>query len=155
MSKNIGFISTRFAGTDGVTLEASKWAQVFRQMGHQCFWFAGQLDRSPERSMLVEEAFFQHSQNQRINARVLGRKARSVEVTDKIQALKSFLKEKLYQFIERFTIDLLVPQNALTIPMHVPWGSIRPRVPTLSSPPLRTSWAFWPFWVLPLYSNSI
>ena len=25
---NIGFISTRFAGTDGVTLEAEKWADV-------------------------------------------------------------------------------------------------------------------------------
>jgi hypothetical protein len=27
---NIGFISTRFSGVDGVTLEASKWEQVFR-----------------------------------------------------------------------------------------------------------------------------
>ncbi|MGD2151053.1 MAG: hypothetical protein PVF99_10635 [Desulfobacterales bacterium] len=63
MEKNIGFISTRFSGTDGVTLEASKWAQVFRQMGHQCFWFAGKLDKSPERSMLVPEAFFEHEKS--------------------------------------------------------------------------------------------
>ena len=49
MVKNIGFVSTRFAGTDGVTLEASKWAQVLKRMGHNNFWFAGLLDRSPER----------------------------------------------------------------------------------------------------------
>jgi hypothetical protein len=60
MAQNIGFVSTRFAGTDGVTLEASKWAQVFKSTGHNYFWFAGLLDRSPARSFLVPEAFFQH-----------------------------------------------------------------------------------------------
>jgi glycosyltransferase involved in cell wall biosynthesis len=122
MGKNIGFISTRFAGTDGVTLEASKWAQVFRQMGHQCYWFAGQLDRHPERSMLVPEAFFQHDQNQWINKRILGKKARSSSATDMIQSMKTLLKVRINEFIETFSIDLLVPQNALTIPLHVPLG---------------------------------
>ena len=38
----IGFISTRFHGTDGVSLEAAKWAEVFEKyLGHECFWFAG------------------------------------------------------------------------------------------------------------------
>ena len=122
MGKHIGFISTRFAGTDGVTLEASKWAQVFRQMGHQCFWFAGQLDKHPERSMRVPEAFFQHEQNQWINERILGKKARSSSVTDMIQSMKTLLKVRIKEFIDTFAIDLLVPQNALTIPMHVPLG---------------------------------
>ena len=122
MGKHIGFISTRFAGTDGVTLEASKWAQVFRQMGHECYWFAGQLDKSPERSMQVPEAFFQHEQNQWVNERILGKKARSSSMTDMIQSMKTLLKVRIKEFIETFAIDLIVPQNALTIPMHVPLG---------------------------------
>ena len=122
MSKNIGFISTRLAGTDGVTLEASKWAQVLRQMGHRCYWFAGKLDKTPERSMLVPEAFFQHEQNQWINNRILGKKKRSSTVTDMIHALKTLLKVRIQEFIEQFDIDLIVIQNALTIPMHVPLG---------------------------------
>lgn len=122
MGKNIGFISTRFAGTDGVTLEASKWAQVLREMGHQCFWFAGELDKNPARSMLVPEAFFQHAKNQSINERILGKKARSSEVTSAIQNLKTFLKVRIEEFMDKFSIDLLIPQNALTIPMHVPLG---------------------------------
>ena len=122
MGKNIGFISTRFAGTDGVTLEASKWAQVFRQMGHQCFWFAGELDKSPERSMLIPEAFFQHEKNRWINEHILGKRTRSSEATDAIQSLKTFLKVRIKEFIQNFSIDLLLPQNALTIPMHVPLG---------------------------------
>jgi hypothetical protein len=31
--KNIGFVSTRFAGTDGVTLESSKWAEIMKKTG--------------------------------------------------------------------------------------------------------------------------
>ena len=122
MGKHFGFISTRFAGTDGVTLEASKWAQVLRQMGHECFWFAGQSDKSPERSMAVPEAFFQHEQNRWINDRILGKKGRGPSVTDMIQAIKTLLKVRIREFIDTFSIDLLVPQNALTIPMHVPLG---------------------------------
>jgi len=44
MGKNIGLISTRFAKTDGVTLESGKWAQMLRSMGHNGCGFAGRLD---------------------------------------------------------------------------------------------------------------
>ncbi len=122
MGKNIGFVSTRFSGTDGVTLESSKWAQVLKGMGHQYFWFAGLLDRRPERSFLVPEAFFQHEKNRWINEQVLGRKQRDPRATDGIYELKVFLKKKLREFVDRFEIDLLVAQNVLTIPMHIPLG---------------------------------
>jgi glycosyltransferase involved in cell wall biosynthesis len=122
MSKKIGFISTRFAGADGVSLEASKWAVVLRENGHHCFWFAGELDRYPERSMLVPEAHFQHEENKRINERIIGNKKRDTGITDAIHSSKSYLKSKLYEFISKFDIDLLVAENVLTIPMHVPLG---------------------------------
>ena len=57
MLKRIGFVSTRFAGTDGVTLESGKWAEIFEQNGHSCFWFAGKLDHGARKSLLVSEAF--------------------------------------------------------------------------------------------------
>ena len=122
MKKNVGFVSTRFSGTDGVTLEASKWAIVFRQCGHQCFWFAGMSDRRPEHSFLIPEAFFQHEKNQWINARVIGKERRDSTVTDAIYDLKSYLKKQLKEFIQTFNIDLLVAENILTIPMHIPLG---------------------------------
>ncbi|BBO74284.1 glycosyl transferase [Desulfosarcina widdelii] len=122
MGKNIGFISTRFAGTDGVTLEASKWAQVLRSMGHNCYWFAGQLDKDPAISMLVPRAFFQDEKNLWINARILGHKRRDDIVTDAIHETKVLLKRHIREFIQKFDIDLIIPQNALTIPMHVPLG---------------------------------
>lgn len=122
MSKNIGFVSTRFAGTDGVTLEASKWAQVLKSMGHKHFWFAGLLDRSPERSFLVPEAFFQHEKNRWIDQQIFGKKRRDPAVTDAIFELKNLLKLKLKEFIQKFSVHLLIAENILTIPMHIPLG---------------------------------
>ena len=43
--KNVGFVSTRLAGTDGVSLEAAKWASIFEKEGLSCFYFAGECDR--------------------------------------------------------------------------------------------------------------
>jgi glycosyltransferase involved in cell wall biosynthesis len=122
MPKNIGFISTRFAGTDGVTLEASKWAQVLKRDGHHCFWFAGLLDRSAERCFLVPEAFFQHEQTQWINEQIFGKKTRDSAVTDAIFDLKILLKKQLKKFIQAFDIHLLIAENILTIPMHISLG---------------------------------
>ncbi len=122
MGKNIGFVSTRFAGTDGVTLEASKWAGVLEDRGHNCYWFAGELDRQPDQCFSVPEAHFKHEQNEWINKRIIGKTDRKASVTDTIHALASILKVQLREFIEQFAIDIFVVENALTIPMHVPLG---------------------------------
>jgi hypothetical protein len=37
----IGFVSTRFSSTDGVSLETEKWAHVLKGFGQECFYFAG------------------------------------------------------------------------------------------------------------------
>lgn len=122
MGKNIGFVSTRFAGTDGVTMEACKWARVFNRKGHNCFWFAGELEMGQDKSFTVPEAHFHHPQNIWINHRIFGKKKRKTFVTQIIHSLRSRLKTQLYKFFHRFDIDMLVAENTLTIPMHVPLG---------------------------------
>lgn len=120
--KNIGFVSTRFAGIDGVSLEAGKWSEVLEQNGHQCFWFAGELDRDPEKSFLEPKAHFQHSRIRWINSQIFGKKRRKHVITESIHALRSFLKTRLYNFLNQFHIDLLIVENALTIPLNIPLG---------------------------------
>ena len=58
--KNVGFISTRLAGTDGVSLETAKWAKIFKEEGYTDYYMAGELDTPPDRSYLLEEAHFSH-----------------------------------------------------------------------------------------------
>ncbi len=44
------------------------------------------------------------------------------QLTTKIHDIKELLKNELYDFIAKFKIDLLVPENALTIPLNIPLG---------------------------------
>jgi hypothetical protein len=60
-SRNIGLVSTRFAGTDGVTLETTKWTTVLERLGHACYYFCGECDRPPDKSYVVPEAFYRPS----------------------------------------------------------------------------------------------
>jgi glycosyltransferase involved in cell wall biosynthesis len=119
---NIGFVSTRFQGTDGVSLEANKWARVLEDSGHSTFWFAGRLDRDPEKSMLDPHAYFKNNDIDFINQRIFGCTSRSTNTTDRIFSLSTFLRASLYKFVQKFHIDILCVQNALCIPMNVPLG---------------------------------
>jgi glycosyltransferase involved in cell wall biosynthesis len=118
--KNIGFVSTRLAGTDGVSLETMKWADVLESLGHKCFYMAGELDQEPEKCFLVEEAHFSHPAIRDVYCESFAADVRSRSVTDRIHELSRSLKDKVYEFVERFNIDLLIPENVLAIPLNIP-----------------------------------
>jgi mannosylglucosylglycerate synthase len=144
---HIGFISTRFAGTDGVSLETEKWATVLERFGHQCFYFAGQCDRPAEQSQIVPEAFYRHPDIDLINQQAYSgswtvmKEARSAHpemahlhrdffsiyvrpphMTRRINELKEYFKEELYKFARRFHLEILIIENAVTIPLNLPLG---------------------------------
>ena len=119
---NIGFISTRLAGTDGVTLETLKWARICRDLGHQAFFCAGQLDPAINPSFLIPEAHFAHPEIVALQQKCFGVHTRSAETTEQLHALRGRLKIGLAEFVKKFAIDVLVPENALTIPMNLPLG---------------------------------
>jgi mannosylglucosylglycerate synthase len=121
-SRRIGFVGTRFYGTDGVTLEAKKWATLLTEQGHACAWMGGLLDTPPDVSEEVPLAFFGHPEVAHVQAGLFGVQTRTRDLTRRIQSIKERLKDSLYRFIERFDLDVWVPQNALAIPMHLPFG---------------------------------
>ncbi len=118
----IGFVSTRFKGTDGVSLETEKWAAVLERAGHTCFYFAGDCDRPAEISRVVPEAFFQHPDIALINRTVFTQSVRPPDITRRIHALKNHLKDELYRFISEFDLELLITENVQAIPIHIPLG---------------------------------
>ena len=120
--KNIGFISTRIAGTDGVSHEIEKWARVLERLGHRCFYCAGDADRPPGLCRIIEEAHFKHPDIVSINEAVFGKTLRAEETTRRIHAMTVNIKEKLARFVRDFGIDCIIAENSLTIPMNVPLG---------------------------------
>ncbi len=120
--KRIGFVSTRLAGTDGVSLETCKWVSVLHGSDYECFFFAGESDWPEERSYVVAEVHFDHPDIRSLNADLFDNYTRRPETSAKIQKISAYLKSHLYTFIQKYGIDLLIVENALSIPMNIPLG---------------------------------
>jgi len=118
---NIGFVSFRFCGTDGVSLETEKWAEVLEQMGHRCFYLAGECDTPPERSMVVKEAHFRDPEVARMHDRFLNSTRRTHPEGLWIKERSEFLYKKVKEFVNRFDLDLLVPENVFSYPLNIPF----------------------------------
>jgi len=143
--RRIGFVGTRFAGTDGVTLEAEKWASVLERMGHSCAWFAGQLDERFTPGRTVPEAFYRHPQVAALTRELFSPGAaelagatdpgvavrrrdffspyvRSPWISRRMEELRDHLYAELVRFCADLDVELLIVENALAIPVHVPLG---------------------------------
>ena len=120
MGKYIGFVSFRISGTDGVSLETKKWAEVFERHDYTAYYFAGELDTPPEVSYICEEAHFKHPEMIKLYNMSFDRELRPRELTEGIHEYRKKLKDELYDFIQEHRIDLLIPQNTLTIPLNIP-----------------------------------
>jgi glycosyltransferase involved in cell wall biosynthesis len=118
----IGFISTRFCGTDGVSLETTKWEKVLNHLGYECFFFAGESDWPETHSYTIDEARFDHPEILGMNKDLFDDYRRSPETSAKIEQIKRHLKNHLYRFSNKFNIQLLIVENALSLPMNVPLG---------------------------------
>lgn len=119
---NIGFISTRFSGNDGVSLETTKWAHVLEYLGNTCFYFAGEFEKVNDYSMLVPLASFKHPEINSIHDILFNNQMRPPEISISIDKLKQYLKEQIYIFVRKFDINVLIIENALTIPVNIPLG---------------------------------
>jgi len=119
-SLNVGFVSFRFEGTDGVSLETSKWAQILEEMGHRCFYFSGLSDRPEACSMVVPEAHFRHPEIRERYYRFFREVVRTEEDTAWIHGRREYFRGHITRFIREFNIDLLIPQNLLSFPLNIP-----------------------------------
>ena len=135
---SFGFVSTRLAGTDGVSLETEKWVEVLRRHGSDVYFCAGELDTDETRSHLAPRFSFKHPDIVAVQEALFVERRRDRALTLRIQELKDQLYADLAAFHDRFRFDVLVVENALAIPVHVPLGLalaefiIETRIPTIA-----------------------
>ena len=118
----IGFLSTRLAGTDGVSLEVEKWAGILEKLGHEIFYCAGELGGYAGGGTLIPLLHFHHPVIAAINKRAFDpveSKDRQILLSD-IHAVAQEIVPHLLDFIRLNRLDLLIVQNALAIPMNLP-----------------------------------
>ncbi len=113
---------TRFSGTDGVSLEATKWVETLEKLGHDCFFFAGESDWPAERSYVVPEAHLTHPDIQALSTELFERRQRSRSTSVTVTRLTQHLKKHLGRFIKKHKPHVLIVENALSLPMNIPLG---------------------------------
>jgi glycosyltransferase involved in cell wall biosynthesis len=120
--RRVAFISTRIAGTDGVSLEIEKWAAVIERNGVECCYIAGELDRPNSPCGLIEEAHFSHPEIKSISERAFSTELRDPQLTDDITRMTRIIRDKLKETLDELDVDVIIVENALTIPMNIPLG---------------------------------
>ena len=121
----IGFISTRLSGTDGVSLEVEKWSTVLRRLGHELYYCAGELGGYAKEGTLIPSLHFEHHSIQALSQRAFGNGAEQEDgedLADEIYRMADEMRGALRDFIRANRLDLIIAQNALTIPMNLPLG---------------------------------
>jgi glycosyltransferase involved in cell wall biosynthesis len=119
---NIGMISTRFNGLDGVSLESAKVADVLQSAGHTVTWFAGELGERFQPGMVHDRAHFATEANRQLEAACFGTSTRSPAITLALREATDELKVALRSFLEAFQVDVVIAQNVLCLPMQLPLG---------------------------------
>jgi glycosyltransferase involved in cell wall biosynthesis len=120
----IGFIATRLNGTDGVSLEVEKWSKVLQRMGHELYYCAGELGGYAQGGKQIKKLHFADRSIQEISRKAFDESDEkdSGQLADQIYSLADELRSPLRGFIRSNRLDLIVVQNALTIPMNLPLG---------------------------------
>ncbi|KAJ5066645.1 glycosyltransferase wbbk-related [Anaeramoeba ignava] len=128
---NIGFISTRIFGTDGVSLEISKIQNLLIQKAKKVFFMAGELDpifEKQENGYCFEKMHFLNSEIQSIQKTLFENKLETIttkqmqECWDKIDQFANEIEYEIEKFINKFNIHKIITQNCLSIPMNLPLG---------------------------------
>ena len=124
----VGFVSTRLAGTDGVSLETRKWADVAQRLGHEVYTCAGRLGEDMPNPTLIPELHFRSPEAEAITSLVFGHLEPPPELMPRLEAMTERLEAALSAWLGENSIEALVVENALAIPMHVPLGLALVRV---------------------------
>jgi glycosyltransferase involved in cell wall biosynthesis len=120
----IGFIATRLHGTDGVTLEVQKWAKVLTKLGHEIYYCAGELGGYAKNGTLIPELHFADQTVYALSQRAFGGAPEQDgdALADQIYSRADEMRAPLRSFIRSNHLDLIIVQNALTLPMNLPMG---------------------------------
>lgn len=117
----VGIIATRLEGTDGVSLETHKMAEVLSEAGHRVCYFAGARSALFQPGHTCPEAHFHTARNQWLEEQCFGQQDHLSESAQTVlRDVTRDLHRALCAFVEEFRPDLLITQNSLCIPMQLP-----------------------------------
>lgn len=116
----IAFFHNALGKTDGVSLEVDKWRACLEEEGHTVLYCAGNDDAKGV--YCIPELSFFHPISRKIleNATVKLVDYTEDELKHAILEQKEVIKTQLLQFINENRVEILIPNNLLSVGYHLP-----------------------------------
>ncbi|WP_170311609.1 glycosyltransferase family 4 protein [Vallitalea okinawensis] len=122
---NIGMMHFRTGETDGVSLEMDKWRYVLEKQGHHVIYIAGSGHPTDQNLRIIQELHYKNP----INDHIVNKAYADYDPDYKAEKLKNeideyayVIEEKLINIIEDEKIDVLIPNNVLSLGWNVGAG---------------------------------
>ena len=123
---NIGIIIGRIGGVDGVALEAEKWIEVLQNMGHRIFVVSGQFQERPmdpeTETLIPEMSFFSPESFWSQKKAFFYPETDPQELIEHLNLYSKVIYKKLLNWIREKKIELIISENASSLPSHLEMG---------------------------------
>jgi len=118
---NIALCHYRVGETDGVSLEMDKWKKVLEKMGHKVYFIAGSTGTSD--GCIIPEMNYRSEEDMKIERNAYLKLEDYQDEDELIRAIKKLtlkIEEGLKKILIENKIDLIVPNNILSIGRSIP-----------------------------------
>lgn len=118
---NIALCHYRVGETDGVSLEMDKWKKILVNMGHKVYYIAGSTGTSD--GYVIPEMNYRFEEDLKIERNAYLKLEDYQDEDELIRAIKKQtlkIEESLKKFLIENKIDLIVPNNILSIGRSIP-----------------------------------
>jgi glycosyltransferase involved in cell wall biosynthesis len=115
----VAVVGARFAGLDGVSLEAAKVAEALEQVGHEIVWYGGEVGPEFSPAVRCAAASFDAELNSQIQ-RLAFADGDPADVRALIVSAVAEIRVSFEGFLDLHGIDSVIVQNAWAIPMQLP-----------------------------------
>ena len=119
---NIAMIHFRTKQTDGVSLEMEKWRDVLEDLGHNVLYISGTKDSD---EIYLPELEYKNQRNLDLVEEIFKKDKPSrtkTQIKEDIYEYKDEFKMKLKKIIKENDIELLIPNNLLSLGWNIPVG---------------------------------
>ncbi len=127
----IGIVSGKLGDVDGVSLEVNKWIDILLKLGHDIYTVAGKYKTElkaipPEKQILLEKISFSDSEQQYYEKLLFPylqkvpaylSKEQKQGIVDKLEIGGNEVANILFEFIQDYSIDVIIAENTNAMPM--------------------------------------
>lgn len=125
----VGVVIGRIGGVDGVALETEKWVEVLRRLGHEVSILTGEVEMGYPGCDVVDELAFSHPDCvQMQDDAFLVQEADGGDLEARLEHQVASLAAALRSWIQARRVEVLLLENASTLPFHLSLGVALERV---------------------------